>query len=154
MGNSVHKEYSFFFKHLFILFIYFWPHRVFVAARGISLVAASRGHSSLRCVGFSLRWPLLLQSTGSRHAGFSSCGSRTLERRLSSCGSRVQLLCGMWDPPGQGSNPCPLHWQADSQPLRHQGSPRNTLLKCPLGYGFHAFSRRFPVAYYNSSTLR
>ena len=25
--------------------------------------------------------------------------------------------------PDQGSNPCPLHWQADSQPLRHQGSP-------------------------------
>ena len=28
--------------------------------------------SSLRCTGFSLRWPLLLRSTGSRHAGFSS----------------------------------------------------------------------------------
>ena len=24
----------------------------------------------------------------------------------------------------QGWNPCPLHWQADSQPLDHQGSPR------------------------------
>ena len=23
----------------------------------------------------------------------------------------------------KGSNPCPLHWQADSYPLRHQGSP-------------------------------
>ena len=25
--------------------------------------------------------------------------------------------------PDQGANPRPLHWQADSQPLRHQGSP-------------------------------
>lgn len=25
--------------------------------------------------------------------------------------------------PNQGSNPCPLYWQADSQPLNHQGSP-------------------------------
>ena len=25
--------------------------------------------------------------------------------------------------PDKGSNPCPLHWQADSQPLNHQGSP-------------------------------
>ena len=25
--------------------------------------------------------------------------------------------------PDRGSNPCPLHWQAASQPLRHQGSP-------------------------------
>ena len=32
-------------------------------------------------------WLLLLQSMGSRHAGFSSCGSRALERRLSSCGA-------------------------------------------------------------------
>ena len=25
--------------------------------------------------------------------------------------------------PDLGLNPCPLHWQADSQPLCHQGSP-------------------------------
>ena len=30
--------------------------------------------------------------------------------------------------PDQGSNPCPLHWQADSQPLRHQGSPPKVFL--------------------------
>ena len=60
----------------FIYFIYFWLHWVFVAARGLSLVAASRGYSSLQCVGFSLRWLLLLQSTGSRRTGFSSCGTR------------------------------------------------------------------------------
>ena len=67
---------SFFsFINLFILFIYFWLHWVFVAARRLSLVAASRGYSSLRYAGFSLRWLLLLRSTGSRHAGFSSCGT-------------------------------------------------------------------------------
>ena len=43
---------------------------------GFFLVAASRGYSSLQCRGFSLRWLLLLWSTGSRHAGFSSCGTR------------------------------------------------------------------------------
>ena len=37
---------------------------------------ASGGYSSLRCTGFSLWWLLLLRSTGSRRAGFSSCGSR------------------------------------------------------------------------------
>lgn len=25
--------------------------------------------------------------------------------------------------PGQGLNPCPLHWHADSQPLDQQGRP-------------------------------
>ena len=37
--------------------------------RGLSLVAACGGHSSLRCTGLSLLWPLLLRSTGSRRAG-------------------------------------------------------------------------------------
>ena len=42
---------------------------------GFSLAVASGDYSSLRCVGFSLQWLLLLQSTGSRHVGFSSCGT-------------------------------------------------------------------------------
>ena len=50
--------------HLFILFIYFWLRWVSVAVRGLSLVSVSRGYSSLPCAGFSLRWLLLLQSTG------------------------------------------------------------------------------------------
>ena len=44
--------------------------------RGLSLVVESGGYSLLRCTGFSLRWLLLLWSTGSRHVGFSSCGMR------------------------------------------------------------------------------
>ena len=104
-------------------------HWVFVAAPGCSLVAASRGYSSLQCAGFSLRWLLLLRSTGSRRAGFSSCGAWALGRRLSSCGSwalehRLSsyglralecwlrscgtwalLLRGMWDLPGPGLEP-------------------------------------------------
>ena len=42
---------------------------------GLSLAAASGGYSSMRCAGFSLWWLLLLRSTGSRRAGFSSCGT-------------------------------------------------------------------------------
>ena len=37
--------------------------------------------------------------------GFGSCGSRSLESRLSSCGSRALLLRGMWDLPRQGIEP-------------------------------------------------
>ena len=54
-------------------YIYFWLFWVFVAAHRLSLVAASGGYSSLWCAGFLLRWLLLLQSTGSRSAGFSIC---------------------------------------------------------------------------------
>ena len=35
-------------------------------------------------------------------------------------GPSRSTTCGIF--PDQGSNPCPPHWQADSQPLRHQGS--------------------------------
>ena len=55
--------------------------------------------------GFSLRWLLLLRSTGSRRVGFSSCGSRALGHRLSNCGKRAYLLCSMWDLPGPGLKP-------------------------------------------------
>ena len=56
-------------------FIHLWLRWVFVAVCRLSLVVASRGYSSLRCTGFSLRWLPLLWSTGSRRAGFSSCST-------------------------------------------------------------------------------
>ena len=87
--NTLLSHFFFFIFNFIYLFIYFWLCCVFVAAHLLSLVAASGGYSSLRCTGFSLRWLLLLWSRGSRHAGFSSCGSRALEQRLSSCGARA-----------------------------------------------------------------
>ena len=53
----------------------------------------------------------LVGSTDSRRAGSVSVAH----------GPSCSAACGIF--PDQGSNPCPLHWQADSQPLRHQGSP-------------------------------
>ena len=94
------------------LLVYFRLCWVLVSVRGPSPVAVSRGHSSLRCAGLSLPRPLLLRSTSSRHAG-----SVVLAH-----GPSCSAACGIL--PDQGSNPCPLHWQADSQPLRHQGSPK------------------------------
>ena len=64
---------NFFLIYLFYLFYFFGCIRSLLL-RGLSLVAASGGYSSLWCVGFSLRWLLLLWSTGSRRVGFSSCG--------------------------------------------------------------------------------
>ena len=93
-------------------FIYlFWLCCVLVSVRGLPPVAASGGHSSSWRAGPSLSRPLLLQSTGSRRAGSVVVAH----------GPSCSAACGML--PDQGSNPCPLRWQADSQPLRHQGSP-------------------------------
>ena len=59
------------------LFIYlFWLRWVFIAVYRLSLVVVSGGYSSLCCAGFSLLWLVLLQSSGSSHTGFSSCGTQ------------------------------------------------------------------------------
>ena len=51
--------------------------------------------------------------------GFRHTGSVAVAHSLSTA-------CGIF--PDQGSTPCLLHWQADSLPLRHQGSPLYTIL--------------------------
>ena len=67
--------------------------------------------------------PLLLRSTGSRRAG-----SVVVVHRPS-----CSVSCGIF--PDQGSNPCPLHWQADSQPPCHQGSPSLSYFRSPSRAG-------------------
>ena len=105
----------FFFLNIIYLFIYLsiylWLCWVFVSVRGLPPVAASGGHSSSRCAGLSPSRPPLLRSTGSRRAGSV----------IVAHGPSCSAACGIF--PDQGSNPCPPHRQADSQPLRHQGSP-------------------------------
>ena len=73
-AGPISPSLEFFLK--FIYFIYLCLRWVFVAARGLSLVATSGGYSSLWCTGFLLWWLFLLQSTGSRPTGFSSCSTR------------------------------------------------------------------------------
>ena len=107
-------------KKLFLkkfLFIYLWLCWVFVSVRELSLVAASGDHSSSRCAGLSPSRPLLLRSTGSRRTGSV----------IVAHGPSCSVACGIF--PDQGSNPCPLHWQTDSQPLRHHGSPLKVFFK-------------------------
>ena len=109
----------FFVIHCFFfvcLFTYLWLCWVFVSVQGLSLVVASGGHSSSRCMGLSLSRPLLLRSTGSRCAGSV----------IVAHGPSRSVACGIF--PDQGSNPRPLHWQTDSQPLRHQGSHHSLFL--------------------------
>ena len=55
----------------------------------------------------------------------------------------------MWDFPRQGLNPFPLHWQVDSYPLGHEGSPSGTFpiqVCCWLSTGWLGMSsyRRWP----------
>ena len=86
----------------------------FLILCGLSLVVESRGlrFVSLCCVGFSLqRLPCCrAQALGVR-------ASVAVAHGLSSF-----VACAVF--PDQRLNPRPLHWQADSYPLRYQGSLR------------------------------
>ena len=88
--DSKGRIWEFFF---FLRFTYFWLHWVLIAA---------------------YRLPLVVESTGSRHAGsvvavlgLQSLGSVAVEYSLS-----CSMACGIF--PDQGLNLCPLHWQVDS----------------------------------------
>ena len=80
---------------------------------------------------FKLIYYLFLAALGlpcdaraSHYDSLSCCGARALGAQASvgvACGPSCSAACGIF--PDQGSNPCPLHWQAGSQPLRHQRSP-------------------------------
>ena len=64
------------------------------------------------------------QASGQSH--LSSFGTRTQQLQLTGSRARARQLwypaaCGIFS--DQGLNPCPLHWQVDSQPLDHQGTP-------------------------------
>ena len=80
-----------------------------------------QGLLQLWCTRFSLCWLLLLQSMGSRAQQLPPLGSRAESQQLWHMGSVVPWCVGVF--PDQGSNLYLLHWQADSLPLSHQGSP-------------------------------
>ena len=119
------REYSyqlyFFFLRRRLFFYYFFKIYLF-----IYLFLAALG---LRCCA----WAFF--SCRERELFFTAvCGlliavaSLVAAHRLQSAGSVVaahglscSMACGIF--PDQGLNPCSLNWQADSQPLHHQGSP-------------------------------
>ena len=81
-------------KFIYFIYFYFWLCWVFVAARGLSLVAARDatlhcGAGASHCHGFSCcrAWGPGARASIDVACGLSSCGSQALERRLSSCGA-------------------------------------------------------------------
>ena len=110
----------FFFFNLFILFYFFYLIFFFVCIwssllhTGFSLVAASGGYSSLWCTGFSLCWLLLLgaQALAAQASVVVACGLYSTGSVVVTHGLSCSAACGIF--PDQGSNPCLLHWQADS----------------------------------------
>ena len=86
------------------LFCYVW------GVLGLSLVCSEWGCSLVAVLRLLIAWPLSLWSTGSRHAGFSSCDSWALECELQLAGLVApQNLESFWTK----DQTC-FPWQADS----------------------------------------
>ena len=160
--------------YLFIYLFIYWLRWVFVAVRRLSLVVASGGYSSLRYVDFSLRWLLLLWSTGSRHVGFSCCGMQAQQLWL--VGSRAQAqqlwLTGLVAPWHVGSSwtrartcvPCIGRRILNHCATREVPAPaflkERKVITCPLSLPFVGFKLRqvpfdksgpFSTKYYSCS---
>ena len=126
------KGFFFFFNFFLMLFLSAYILFMYVCM----YVCMAFVGSSFLCEGFLQLW----QAGATLHRGAGATlhrGARAFHHRgpppLPSTGSRCtgsaivahgpsrSTACGIL--PDQGSNPRALHWQADSQPLRHQGSP-------------------------------
>ena len=98
-------------------------------------------HYCTRTFSSCSNWGLLFScgARASHCSGFACLGAQVLDTRASvvvghglySMGSIVVVHglscswhCGIF--PDQGPNPCLFHWQVDSYPLNHQGSPPQT----------------------------
>ena len=97
---------------------------LFLQLQRVGLLS-SCGAQASHCCGFSCcgAWTLGRWASVVAMCRLSSCGSQALEHRLSGCSTQAQQLHHRQDLLDQGSNPCLLHWQADSFLLSYQGSP-------------------------------
>ena len=92
---------------------FFLMYYLFLAVLGFRMgfsPAAAREGCSLLCRAGLLCWLLLFraQALGTLASASWHMGLAALQH--------VEIF------PGEGSNPCPLHWQAGSSPLDHQGN--------------------------------
>ena len=104
----------FFYKFIYLFIIFGGVGSALLGAGFLQLWRAGAtlhcGARASHCSGFSC---CRARALGARASvvvarGLSSCVSWALERRLSSCGARAQLLRGMWDLPRPGIKPvCP-----------------------------------------------
>ena len=99
------------------LFIYYGCAGSLLLCMDFSLVAASRGSPLAVVHGLHI-----VVASRCRAQVLGHADSAVAAHRLS-----CSKACGIF--PDQGPNPSPLRWQADSQPLDHQGSPTPWIIK-------------------------
>ena len=128
--------------------------------RGSSLVAMMGATPCLQCMGFSVRWLLLLQSTGSVVCGLGSCGSQASEFVVPGLWStRLRVVAhglSCFSERGifldQGSNPGLLHCRQTLYHFPHSSDGKESACNAE-DLGSIAGSGRFPGMATHSSIL-
>ena len=115
-------DYYYFFKNLFNLFIYGCVGSSSLCEGPLQLRRAGatpcRGAWASHCRGLSCSGA---QALGTRASVVAAHGLQSASSVVVAHGLSCSTACGILL--DQGPNPRPLHWQADSQQLCHQGSP-------------------------------
>ena len=114
----------FFFFYNFYLFIYLWLCWVLVSVRGPSPAAAKRGPLFI-----AVRGPLTIAASPVAEHRLQTC-------RLSNCGSRGQLLHGMWGPPRPGLEPASPASAGRLSTTAPPGKPPGLMFKSLLHFRF------------------
>ena len=95
-----------------------WLCWIFTAAHGLSPVAVSGATQHRSAQAF----PAAAAPVAARRLQqLQLPGSRAQAQQLGHMGFSCAVACGILA--GQGLNPRPLHWQMESHPLYHRGSP-------------------------------
>ena len=132
LENSLAVSFFFFFK--INLFIY-----LFLAVLGLCFCVRAFSSSSER-------GPLFIAVSGPLTAVASPIAEHRLQtRRLSSCGSRAQPLCGMWDLPRPGLEPMSPALAGRFSTTAPPGKPRKDYLKCYMGIPQHSVKRNLVI---------
>ena len=120
-----------------VLFLFFFLIYLFLAVLGLRFCA--RAFSSC-----GERGPLFIAVRGPLTIAACLVAEHGLQmRRLSNCGSRAQLLCGMWDLPGPGLKPVSPALAGRLSTTAPPGKPRSVLILCefpilsPTSFSIH-----------------
>ena len=130
-GLNPHNSFFFFLnisKHVYshIVFLVFLKFYLFIylAMAVLGLRFCARAFSSC-----SKQGPLLIAVHGPLTIAASLVAEHRLQtRRLSNCGSRAQLLCGMWDLPRPGPEPVSPAWAGRLSTTAPPGKPPHNSL--------------------------
>ena len=122
-------QFFFFFFHSYFIYFFFYLLFIFGCVGSSVRVRAFSSCGKRGPLFIAVRGPLFIAVRGPfTIAAPPVAGHRLQTRRLSTCGSRAQLLRGMWDPPRPGLEPASPALTGRLSTTAPPGKPGNSVL--------------------------